>query len=114
MKVNVVTAEIVKDSKSLVIKSGLLRASDVGSNFSGIVYNAAGNMNLKGTYLPGYGLNKIASKIPIVNLAFGDGTKRGFLGITYRLRGKTKNPKITVNPISIVAPGVFRKIFEFK
>ena len=114
VKVNVATAEIIKDNKSLVIKSGLLRASDVGSNFSGIVYNAAGNMDLKGTYLPGYGLNKIASKIPIVNLAFGDGTRRGFLGITYRLRGKTKNPKITVNPISVIAPGVFRKIFEFK
>lgn len=114
VKVNIVTAEIVKDSKSLIIENGLLRASDVGSNFSGIVYDAAGNMNLKGTYLPGYGLNKMVSKIPIVNLAFGDGTKRGFLGITYRLRGKAKNPKITVNPISVIAPGVFRKIFEFK
>ena len=114
VKVNEVTAEIVKDNKSLLIKGGLLRASDVGSNFSGIVYNAAGVMDMKGTYLPGYGLNKLASKIPIVNLAFGDGTKRGFLGITYRLRGKAKNPKLIVNPISVIAPGVFRKIFEFK
>ncbi len=114
VKVNIVTAEIIKDNKSLVIKSGLARASDVGSNFSGIVYNAEGIMDLKGTYLPGYGLNKIASKIPIVNLAFGDGTKRGFLGITYRLRGNAKNPKLTVNPISVMAPGVFRQIFEFK
>lgn len=114
VKIRIATADIIKDDKSLVIENGLLRASDVGSNFSGTIYNAAGVMDLKGTYLPGYGLNKIASKIPIVGLAFGDGTKRGFFGITYRLRGKARNPKISVNPISVIAPGIFRKIFEFK
>ncbi len=114
VKINVATADIIKDKNSLVIKNGLLRASDVGSNFAGTVYNAEGVMDLRGTYLPGYGLNRFASKIPIVNLAFGDGTKRGFLGITYRLRGKARNPIITVNPISVIAPGVFRKIFEFR
>ncbi len=114
VKINITTAEIIKDDKSLIIKEGILRASDVGSNFSGTVYNASGNMDLKGTYLPGYGLNRIAGKIPIVGLAFGDGTSRGFLGVTYRLRGKAKNPTITINPISAITPGIFRKVFEFK
>jgi hypothetical protein len=106
--------DIVKSDNSLSIKNGILRAGDVGSNFSGTVYDAAGNMNLKGTFLPGYGLNNMVSKIPIVGLAFGNGTKSGFLGITYRLKGKAKNPEITVNPLSLIAPGVFRKIFEFR
>ncbi len=114
LKVSIASGEIVKDDKSLTIRNGVLVAGDVGSSFSGNIYDAAGNMNLKGTYLPGYGLNRIASKIPIVNLAFGNGTKRGFMGITYRLRGKSKNPKISVNPISVIAPGIFRKVFEFK
>lgn len=114
LKVKYTSIDIVKGDDSLVIKNGIMRAGDIGSNFSGTVYNKAGNMNLKGTFLPGYGLNKIASKIPIVGLAFGNGTQSGFLGITYRLKGKSKNPKISVNPLSLIAPGVFRRIFEFR
>jgi hypothetical protein len=114
LKVKFTSLNIIKSDDTLVIKNGIMRAGDVGSNFSGTIYDKAGNMNLKGTFLPGYGLNRIASKIPIVGLAFGNGTKSGFLGITYRLKGKSKNPKISVNPLSIIAPGVFRKIFEFR
>ncbi len=114
LKVNVAAVDIVKSDDMLIIKSGIMRAGDIGSNFSGTVYDKNGNMHLKGTFLPGYGLNKFASKIPIVGLAFGNGTKSGFLGITFRLKGKAKNPTIAVNPLSLITPGVFRKIFEFR
>ena len=62
---------------------------------------------------PGYSLNRLVSKIPIVGLLAGGGKKAGLIGITFQLRGQYKNPQLLVNPISLLAPGVFRKIFEF-
>jgi hypothetical protein len=37
----------------------------------------------------------------------------GVLGITYAVQGKTSNPDVVVNPISMLAPGFLRQIFEF-
>ena len=72
------------------------------------------DLSSKGTFLPAYGLNNFASKIPILGLALGGGTKSGLIGVTYRLAGKAKNPQLFVNPMSLIAPGIFRQIFEFR
>ena len=37
----------------------------------------------------------------------------GVLGITYAVQGKTSNPDVVVNPISMLAPGFLRQILEF-
>jgi hypothetical protein len=34
------------------------------------------------------------------------------LGITFALQGSNKNPEVIVNPLSLVAPGIFRDIFQ--
>ena len=70
-------------------------------------------MNISGTFLPGRGLNRLASKIPILGLAFGKGKVNGLLGITFQLYGRFDNPSLRVNPLSLIAPGVFRQIFRF-
>ena len=44
----------------------------------------------------------------------GNGRDRGLLGITFKLSGQTDQPKLTINPLSLIAPGVFRQIFEFQ
>jgi len=35
------------------------------------------------------------------------------IGVTYEIVGSPGKPELRVNPISAMAPGVFRKIFEF-
>ena len=107
-------ADISKVGNTLRLRKGRLLAGDSAVAFKGLVYDANGRMDVSGTFLPAYGLNRIASKIPIVGLAFGEGRKRGLLGITFALRGRYDGPRMLVNPISILAPGVFRKIFEFR
>ena len=36
----------------------------------------------------------------------------GLFGFTYRLTGKADNPQVSVNPLSILTPGMFREIFR--
>ena len=44
---------------------------------------------------------------------FLGGEKEGLLGITYKVSGPPGRSVLSVNPISAVAPGLFRKFFEF-
>ena len=59
-------------------------------------------------------LNRIFGEIPLLGLFLGNGDERGLIGITFKLSGKAKTPQLTVNPISVIAPGIFRQIFEFR
>jgi hypothetical protein len=41
------------------------------------------------------------------------GEKEGLFGVTYEVVGKPGNPTLRINPISALAPGLLRKVFEF-
>jgi len=69
---------------------------------------------IRGTFLPVYGLNNIFGKIPILGQALGAGRHGGLVGITFKLVGPIDRPQLTVNPVSAVAPGILRKIFEYQ
>ncbi len=107
-------ARIEKGNGYLAIADGVLRGPLIGSTFQGHLYDANGNMSLTGTFMPAYGLNRLFADIPVVGLILGNGRDRGLIGITYKLSGDAKSPKLLVNPISIIAPGIFRSIFEFR
>jgi hypothetical protein len=35
------------------------------------------------------------------------------VGITFAIKGKLDDPTVLVNPMSVMAPGIFRQIFDF-
>ncbi len=71
------------------------------------------SVHLRGTYVPAYGLNNIFGQIPLVGLFLG-GPKEGLLALTFEIVGPASGPTLRVNPMSMAAPGFFRKIFEFR
>jgi hypothetical protein len=50
----------------------------------------------------------------VIGTLLGNGRDRGLLGITFKVTGSIDKPQLTVNPLSLIAPGVFRQIFEFQ
>lgn len=108
------SASIVKGENSLSLSDGILRGDLIGLAFKGTAYDPDGNMNMTGTFMPAYGLNRIFGEIPLLGQLLGNGEERGLIGITFRLAGKAKKPQLSVNPISLIAPGIFRQIFEFR
>jgi hypothetical protein len=93
---------------------GILRGPAIGTTFQGTLLDPQGNMSITGTFMPAYGLNSIFGALPLVGQILGNGRERGLIGITYKLQGPAKNPDVLVNPISAIAPGLFRSIFEFR
>jgi hypothetical protein len=69
---------------------------------------------MSGTFVPMYGLNNIFGQLPVVGLFLGGGSNEGLIGVTYEVVGTPGQPQLRVNPISAMAPGVLRKIFEFQ
>lgn len=106
-------AQIEKGAGYLTLKNGVIRGPLIGATFQGILYDRNGNMSVTGTFMPAYGLNRLFAEVPVLGAILGNGRDGGLIGITYKLVGNAKQPNIIVNPISVIAPGIFRSIFEF-
>lgn len=106
-------SKVTKGRGLLELQDGILRGPLIGFSFQGTFYDPNNRMAMTGTLMPAYGLNRIFGEIPLVGLILGNGTDKGLIGITFKLAGKAANPSLQVNPLSVVAPGIFRSIFEF-
>ncbi|WP_170854892.1 YhdP family protein [Xaviernesmea oryzae] len=107
-------ANLALDGGAISVGNGVVRGVDVGATFQGTVRDANGVMDMTGTFMPAYGLNRLFGAVPIIGTILGNGRDRGLLGITFKLAGPFDKPDLTINPLSIIAPGVFRSIFEFQ
>ncbi|TCM69673.1 DUF3971 domain-containing protein [Rhizobium sp. BK068] len=107
-------ARIVSQNGVIGIENGVVRGDQVGAVFQGIVRDPRGRMDMTGTFMPAYGLNRLFAELPLIGIILGNGTDRGLIGITFKLTGELEAPDLIVNPLSIIAPGVFRNIFEFQ
>jgi hypothetical protein len=107
-------ADIEKGPSYLRVENGVVRGPTVGTTFRGTVYDENGQIDLTGTFMPAYGLNRIFGELPLIGGILGNGRDRGLIGVTYRLTGPLKTPRLQINPLSVIAPGIFRSIFEFQ
>jgi ethanolamine utilization protein EutQ (cupin superfamily) len=107
-------ARVMLDGKVVKVDNGIVRGDQVGATFQGTVRDARGRTEMTGTFMPAYGLNSLFGQLPLIGNILGNGRDRGLLGITFKLEGPFDHPKLTVNPLSLIAPGVFRNIFEFQ
>ncbi|MBW8281970.1 MAG: DUF3971 domain-containing protein [Rhizobium sp.] len=107
-------ARLVYSDGSLRVDNGVVRGEQIGATFQGGVRDQRGQIDLTGTFMPAYGLNRLFGELPLIGILLGNGRDRGLLGITFKLTGATEQPKLAINPLSIIAPGVFRQIFEFR
>ncbi|AGB71319.1 MULTISPECIES: YhdP family protein [Rhizobium] len=106
-------ARLVMRDGVLSVENGVVRGVQVGATFQGVLKDASGKMDMTGTFMPAYGLNRLFAEVPIVGFILGNGSDRGLIGITFRLTGTIEKSNLQINPLSIIAPGVFRQIFEF-
>ncbi len=107
-------AKIKKGDGYLDLDDAIIRNNAIGLSMNGTLYNKEDRMNLSGTFMPANAVNLAVSAIPIIGRFFANGKDRALIGITYQLKGRRANPELYVNPLSIVTPGFFNKVFEFR
>jgi hypothetical protein len=85
----------------------------VGLNTSGTVDLVNSTVDLEGTLVPAYTINSILGYVPILGKLLLGGEGQGLFAANYRAVGPIDDPKISVNPLSALAPGFLRNLFLF-
>ncbi len=96
----------------VALRDGVVRGPLLGGTIDGLVDYARDEVHLRGTLVPLYGPNNLLGQLPLLGLFLG-GEKEGLVGITYEVVGRPGAPVLRINPISALAPGILRKVFEF-
>ncbi|MHA1113946.1 MAG: YhdP family protein, partial [Alphaproteobacteria bacterium] len=83
----------------------------LGVTGEGRVDLAAETIDMKGTVVPAYTVNRVLGAIPIVGTLLTGGEGEGVFAVNYGVSGSLDNPKVSVNPLSVLAPGFLRNLF---
>lgn len=100
-----------KTVRLIKIKSGETSGASLGLTFSGDVDMKKKFINIDGTIIPVSGISKVVGSIPVLGDILTGGDGGGIIAATYKIKGPSKDPEVTVNPLSVLAPGVIRKLF---
>jgi hypothetical protein len=111
--VDSMTAHFQKVGDRISIADALVRGPRFGATFNGGFDLAESRLAVSGTFIPAYELNNAVGHIPVLGCVLANGERGGVLGVTFRVDGPLSGPYVRVNPLSVVAPGILRRIFEF-
>lgn len=104
----------IRRSDRIEITDAAVDGGSIGGTMRGFIYTKDRQYDLAGTYVPLFGLNNIFQKLPLIGQLIGGKDGEGLVGVTFAIRGDLDNPNFVVNPASILAPGIFRSLFEFR
>lgn len=90
--------------KGVSVTSGEALGASMGVTMTGNYFPATGQMEMEGVITPFYLVNSIGQ----VFARPGE----GLFGFTYALGGTANALKVSINPLSILTPGMFREIFR--
>lgn len=91
-------------------KNGRTAGSALGLTFDGDYNRTAKTVNVSGTIIPISGLNTLTSKIPVLGQILTGGSGSALFAATYTIKGPASNPGVMINPLSVLTPGIIRRI----
>lgn len=103
--------DFVRRKDRIEIQDAVLAGDTIGGTARGFVYTDQRQYDINGTFVPIFGLNNVMGKL-LGPLAGRDG--EGLFGITFAIKGPLDKPDFKLNPMSALAPGAFRRMFEYR
>jgi hypothetical protein len=92
-------------SRALTLMEGTAVGPSLGISMDGVYDTDARRFDMQGVVSPLYMVNGL------VGALFAP-RREGLFGFSYRLTGTAQDSNVTVNPLSILTPGIFREIFR--
>ncbi|HEU0217249.1 MAG TPA: AsmA-like C-terminal domain-containing protein, partial [Stellaceae bacterium] len=96
----------------LLVEQLLAYGGAIGATANGEIDIDRDRLDLQGTIVPAYTLNSILGNIPVIGSLLLGGEGQGLFAANYRLTGSSADPEISVNPLSALAPGFLRRLFQ--
>jgi len=101
---NQVNADFVLQPTRVTLLSGSAVGASLGISMDGYYYMESGLMDMQGVISPLYLVNAVGR----IFTRKGE----GLIGFSYGLKGLASDPKVSVNPLSVLTPGLFRELFR--
>ena len=106
-------APFVSKDEIIKIRGASVSGLSLGLTATGMLNTYTESMDVRGTIVPMYALNTALTRIPIIGTLFSGGEKDGgIFAANYTMKGSPKEPEISSNPLSVVAPGLLRNLFR--
>jgi hypothetical protein len=104
-------ADFIRDAGRIDLVEAVMWGADVGFKLEGFVDYGFDYVDIKGTFVPAYGLNNVFAQVPLFGPLLGGNRNEGLFGVNFRVSGPASAPNLTINPLSAIAPGFLRQLF---
>jgi hypothetical protein len=95
----------------VTLETARLVAADIGARAEGTIDLATGTLAINGTVAPAYTINRILGKIPIIGQILSGSGSDAALAATFTVSNTLAEPSVSVNPLSVLVPGLVRDLF---
>ena len=96
----------------LVLDNLVAYGGAIGVTGNGVADLGRDRLDLQGTIVPAYALNSILGIVPVIGPLLLGGEGQGLFAANYRITGSAADPQVSVNPLSALAPGFLRRLFQ--
>ncbi len=100
------------DQQALVIKDAHAANTAVGATAHGMIDFDHDRFDVRGTLVPFFLLNAAPGQIPILGKLFRPAPGGGLFGLGYQVKGSLNDPVFTVEPLSLLAPGITQRLLQ--
>ncbi len=101
-------------SQVLTVREVRATGPSLGFTADGYYDMKTNQLALQGAFAPLYGINSVLGVLPIVGDVLVSKKGEGLIGVTYSASGNADNLNVAVNPLSVLTPGILRRIFQGK
>jgi AsmA-like C-terminal region len=95
-----------------ILDGAQVRGPLLGASITGKADLRAQRLDLGGSYIPLQGLNAALAGVPLLGQLLTGPKGEGIMGVTFAVQGPMSAPQVLVNPLSMLAPGPFRDLFQ--
>ena len=100
-------AKFVLKPGGILLKQASAVGASLGVSVDGIYDIRRKKVDMQGVISPMYTVNGM-----ILGKLFAPRDGEGLIGFNYSISGSLENPNVSINPLSIFTPGIFREIFR--
>jgi hypothetical protein len=113
IRFNQLDAQMAYANDQLHFTEGRVAGPALGLTGSGSYDIPGDNLDVDGVLAPSPMLNlSMLGSIPVIGDLIVSRRGEGVFGMTYSINGHAEEPRVFVNPVSVLTPGILRRIFE--
>ncbi|QIE55348.1 hypothetical protein G5B40_07695 [Pikeienuella piscinae] len=100
------------ENERIALDDAVAKGPSIGVNISGDYVIGEDRLDMSGVFTPLYRINSAVGGIPLIGKLLTGGDGQGLFAFTFSVNGPIATPDVYVNPLSVLAPGILRRIFE--